>query len=243
MIYQTFAQVYERLMDHTLYAQWLAYVQKHVAKRATVLELACGTGDLAKQMSEVDYQVTALDLSEEMLSIASEKLANTDVALLQGDMTDLTALQVTYDAVVCFDDSICYMPDLKQVKAVLKQAYAHLKTGGVLLFDAHSIYQMDTVFPEFMYNDKTEDSAFLWRSFSEEQPHSIVHDLTFFVYNEAKKAYDVFNEEHYERTYQLSDYQRILEEIGFSQIEITADFGNKAVEETSDRWFFKAIKA
>lgn len=65
----------------------------------------------------------------------------------------------TFEAVTCFDDSICYMPDLAHVQQVFEQVYRTLEPGGQFLFDAHSLYQMDELFPGFMYNDKTAETA------------------------------------------------------------------------------------
>lgn len=90
----------------------------------------------------------------------------------------------TYQIVTCFDDSVCYMPDIDAVTNVFKQVYSVLDAGGDFMFDAHSLHQMDDLFPGYMYNYQTEDYAFLWTSYEGEVPHSAEHDLTFFLYDE-----------------------------------------------------------
>ena len=40
----------------------------------TVLEMACGTGNLSYYLAEAGYNLTCFDLSSEMLSIAYNKL-------------------------------------------------------------------------------------------------------------------------------------------------------------------------
>ena len=241
MIYSSFAQVYDTLMDDTLYTQWRDYVQARVPAGSQVLELAGGSGSLAVLLVQAGYQVTALDLSADMLALAEAKLAQADVTvpLLQGDMRDLSGLG-PYDAVTCFDDSICYMPDLANVTQVFQQVASVLPIGGRFLFDAHSLYQMDERFPGYMYNYQTADYAFLWTSYAGEQPHSVEHDLTFFVYDEAIDAYHPLTETHHERTYPLADYEAALTAAGFELTGVTADFGHHAVRADSVRWFFEA---
>ncbi|MCP8857810.1 class I SAM-dependent DNA methyltransferase [Latilactobacillus fuchuensis] len=243
MIYQSFATVYDRLMDHSLYTQWRDYTLEQLKGQASVLELACGAGDLAILLKQAGLDVVGLDLSEEMLSIASEKATEADVTLplLQGDMTDLGEIG-TFDAVTCFDDSICYMPDLDHVKQVFEQVYQRLNVGGQFLFDAHSLHQMDDLFPGFMYNDKTEETAFMWTSYAGEVPHSVEHDLSFFVWDDQIDGYQELNELHHERTYPLADFTTTLEQVGFKNVQVSADFGQNAVQTDSVRWFFSAVK-
>ncbi|MVE97920.1 SAM-dependent methyltransferase, partial [Vibrio cholerae] len=56
-----------------------------------------------------------------------------------------------------------------------------LNEGGTFIFDVHSTYQVDEVFPNYSYHENAEDFAFLWDSFAGEVPHSIVHELSFLI--------------------------------------------------------------
>lgn len=244
MIYSTFAQVYDRLMDDSLYARWRDYVTARVQPQGQqVLELAGGSGSLAVLLAQAGFAVTDFDLSNEMLALADQKIrqAGVQIPLIQGDMQDLTAL-AQYDLVTCFDDSICYMADLASVQAVFTQVADHLPVGGEFMFDAHSLYQMDEVFPGYMYNDQSDDYAFMWSSFSGDEPHSIEHDLTFFVYDARIDAYHPLTETHHERTYPVADFEAALTQAGFKLLSVTADFGTHAPLKDSTRWFFHAKK-
>lgn len=244
MIYDSFAQVYDTLMDDSLYARWRDYVTARVTPQGqALLELAGGSGSLAVLLAQAGFAVTALDLSAEMLALASPKVAaaEVDVPLLQGDMRDLGGLP-PYQVVTCFDDSLCYMPDLAAVTTVFQQVAALLPSGGDFLFDAHSLHQIDDVFPGYMYNYQTNDYAFMWSSFAGDEPHTIEHELTFFVYDEALDAYHPLEETHHERTYPQADYESALAAAGFKLVSATADFGAGPIAPDSTRWFFHARK-
>ena len=76
MTYQTFAHVYDEVMDHEQYQLWVnftkdsfnTYTSRNIQK---VMELACGTGEVSTLLTEAGYQVTGVDLSSEMLDIAN----------------------------------------------------------------------------------------------------------------------------------------------------------------------------
>lgn len=245
MLYKTFAFVYDEVMDPFLYMEWLNFSRRHLPKETKrILELACGTGALACDFAREGYDVTALDLSEQMLSVASERAQEegVEVQFVQGDMMDLSEVG-TYEAITCFSDSLCYMPDRQSVQQVFDSVYQALEEGGTFIFDVHSVFQVDEVFPEYSYHYQTEEFAFLWDSYPGEKNHSVEHFLTFFVKeNEGDEKFVRHDELHQERTYSMENYYTMLENANFYNIEIFADFTDEKPEENATRWFFVCKK-
>lgn len=244
MIYQTFAELYDELFDPAMYQQWLDFVRREYPNQdGQLLELACGTGRLGVLLAQAGYQVTGLDLSENMLALAQRHAdeAAVTLPLLQGDMLDLSEIG-TFDAVTCFADSFCYLPDITTVQRAFEQVAQHLTAAGEFLFDVITPYQTDEVYPGYMYNYRDEDRAFMWTSYAGEQPHSAEHDLTFFIYNDDKQAFDEVSELHQEQTYVLADYQQALQAAGFNHVMVSADFGRQQPDDQTTRWFFKCRK-
>lgn len=243
MAYETFAFVYDEVMDANLYQKWLDFSKRHLNDKKQILELACGTGALAVAFAKEGYDVTALDLSEEMLMIASNRAIEADVPVqfVEGDMLDLEGIG-SYQAVTCFSDSLCYMPDEQSVQQVFDGVVQILAEDGVFIFDVHSQYQINDVFPDYSYHYQTDEFAFLWDSYPGEQKDSIEHFLTFFVQEEEDGHFTRYDELHKERTYSLETYQMMLESAGFQKIEIMADFMDAEPNEKSRRWFFVCQK-
>jgi SAM-dependent methyltransferase len=244
-MYQTFAYYYDLLMDKSLYNAWANFVGRHFGDLSNqrVLDLACGTGDLAVRFAQAGAQTFGVDLSEEMLTIAEERrlIANQKIDLLQGNMLNLDELGVTQlDLATCFDDSICYLADEAEVGRCFEQVHQTLKPNGTFLFDVHSLYQMTTVFPGYMYNEQDQDWAFMWSSFEGELPASVHHDLTFFVWREDLGAYEALQETHVERTYAIETYCQLLTGAGFTDIEVYGGFEDEQLTTKTPRWFFKA---
>ena len=132
--------------------------------------MACGTGALAVEFAKAGFDVTGLDLSEEMLMIASQRAEKEEAAVqfVAGDMLDLVDVG-TYQAITCYSDSLCYMEDEQSVQQVFDGVYSCLEEDGVFLFDVHSVYQIDEVFPDYSYHYQTDEFAFLWESYQSEK--------------------------------------------------------------------------
>ncbi|MGC4439479.1 SAM-dependent methyltransferase, partial [Streptococcus suis] len=74
-----------------------------------------------------------------------------------------------------------------------------------------------------------------------EEPHSIAHELTFFV-KEEDGRFTRRDELHEERTYPIATFEKLLKEAGFSKVQVYADFSDQAPTDESLRWFFVAEK-
>ncbi len=240
--YEDFSRVYDKVMDQALYDEWLAFTQRHLPTQThSIFELACGSGALSVRLAEHGFEVTGLDISEEMLTLAAKKASDAHVKITfeQGDMRFLGDIG-RFDAVTCYSDSLCYLADLAEWKKTVDGVFRLLNDGGMFIFDVHSTYQVDEDFPDFSYHENEEDFAFLWDSFAGEQPHSIVHELSFFI-KDTDGKFIRKDEVHEERTYPLEQILSVLTD--FSTVQIFADFTDEAPNDTSKRWFFVCQKA
>jgi cyclopropane fatty-acyl-phospholipid synthase-like methyltransferase len=118
-------------------------IEKHHPGAATVLELACGTGSVLKQLDS-DYEVTGVDLSAKMLEIAARKVPH--ARLIHADMTRV-ALKERFDVVLCVYDSINHLLKFAQWEAVFDRAHAHLHDGGLFLFDVNTERRLASFVP------------------------------------------------------------------------------------------------
>ena len=63
--YETFAKIYDEVMDENLYLDWLDFTCRHLHKKQqNLLELACGTGILSVELANLGFNVTGLDFTE-----------------------------------------------------------------------------------------------------------------------------------------------------------------------------------
>ena len=75
--YRDLAVSYDRLTNDVDYAAVVAFyeqiLQQEGVKPRTAVDLACGTGSVAFLLAQRGLQVTAVDMSEDMLSVAWSK--------------------------------------------------------------------------------------------------------------------------------------------------------------------------
>jgi SAM-dependent methyltransferase len=103
-----------------------------IAPPACVLDLCCGTGQLAAQLHARGYQVTGLDGSEAMIALARENAPACDFIVDDARTFDLPP---DYDAVVSVYDSLNHIMTLDELAAVFRRVYAALKPEGLFIFD------------------------------------------------------------------------------------------------------------
>lgn len=247
MSYEKFAYLYDELMIDAPYDQWVSFVLRTINQyslplNSSLLDLGCGTGNIAIPLSKVGLKVTAVDLSEEMLFVAKEKSEANEASIqfFQQDMRDLEGLG-QFDVVVSLCDSLNYLHDELELQKTFQNVYQHLKNQGLFIFDVHSVYKVDEVFAGSTFAYNGEDISYIWECFSGDEDHTIEHELSFFVKNEVG-LYERFDEVHKQRTYPLSIYKNSLEKTGFEVISITGDFSNDVLSERSERLFFIAKK-
>lgn len=128
---------YDRYLGHVLfqpYAEDLA-ARLQVKENGSVLELACGTGIVTRELRNrlpATAKLIATDLNEPMFQFAAAKFAKDEaVEWQQADACSLPFGDGMFDAVVC-QFGIMFVPD-KTLAA--REAHRVLKPGGLFLFN------------------------------------------------------------------------------------------------------------
>lgn len=104
--------------------------QLKAEKGEKILDLCAGTGVVARALAEQDFQVTGIDASRGMVAIAEERGgANESYAV--GDVRQLEAVVGDQQ----FDHAlfVLALQDLDPIGPPLKEAAAHVKSGGRLV--------------------------------------------------------------------------------------------------------------
>ncbi|WP_163101876.1 class I SAM-dependent DNA methyltransferase [Peribacillus alkalitolerans] len=247
MSYHRFAEVYDALMKDVPYDLWVErfveQAQKLRKECNTILDIGCGTGEIAIRFAKKGYNVTGVDLSEEMLMIASEKSAQHDVNIpfFQQDMKDLEGLG-EFDAVVIFCDSLNYLLDENDVKSTFSKVHQHLVPGGLFMFDVHSLYKMEHLFHNQTYAIADDDVSYIWNCFEGDHPHSVEHELSFFILDEETDFYRRFDELHHQRTFKVESYKQWLVDAGFDLLDTLSDLENLPLHDSTERVLFVAKK-
>jgi SAM-dependent methyltransferase len=96
-----------------------------------VLDVATGTGRVARALAEAGHEVTAVDVSPAMVAFASAKDENDTVAWLEQDARELK-VRGRFGLAVIAGNALQQFVTNEDRAAVLKSVYRHLSPGGTL---------------------------------------------------------------------------------------------------------------
>ena len=241
--YTVLAEFYDQLTTDVPYLRWADYLEKQFSRHKTpihsIVELGCGTGTLAAILASRGYQVTAVDLSPDMLSVAAGKCGELDVQLVCQDMSRL-ALPMQADAVICCLDSLNYVTRPAQVQRTFQRVFRALKPGGLFLFDVKTPYALEGADGQ-VYIDENEEVYCVWRGEYDARRRICGYGIDLFALQEDGSWWRD-GEYHEEYAYTMEELSAWLGDAGFTRIK---QFGNLRLsppKEGEERIFFTARK-
>jgi ubiquinone/menaquinone biosynthesis C-methylase UbiE len=108
------------------------YVRRNLAQGSRILDLGCGAGVVAEDLAKAGMNVTAMDLSSDMVARARDRLrdiAADGVLVLRGDCEKLPFSDGEFDAIVCLG----VISFLKSDQMVLSEIRRVLRDDGTLV--------------------------------------------------------------------------------------------------------------
>lgn len=242
-MYGEFSYIYDKLsfdIEYEKYAENIkSLCKKYNIDKENMLELACGSGMLTKHFFDDFNQIDALDISTDMLNCFADKYDNDKVNLIYYDMVEYEKKDF-YDLIVILLDSINYVTDPKKLEKLFINSYENLKDDSLLVFDINSEMKMRDVFGSECYVYEYEDIFYTWDNFLEDD--LVDMHLNFFVEND-DGSYKRIREYQQERIYSIDFTKKLLEKIGFVDIEIFDEDTMRKVDDDTLRVFFSARKA
>lgn len=251
--YTGFAQVYDTFMDNIPYDKWSEYLtellKKYNITDGLILDLGCGTGSITERLAKKGYDMIGIDNSEEMLSIALEKLSenlsdedieegrNNILYLLQ-DMREFE-LYGTVKAVVSICDSMNYILSEEDLIKVFRLVNNYLDTDGVFIFDMNTEYKYEKVLADNTIAENREDASFIWDNYYDEEQKLNEYDLTIYV-KEEDNLFARFDETHYQKAYSLETMKEIIEKAGMEYVTAYDAFTYDEPKKTSERIYIVA---
>ncbi len=245
--YRFLAGCYDRFTYDVDYAAWAGYIEKHFRKRPlpgnTVLDLACGTGSLTRELALRGYEMIGVDRSPEMLAQAAEKnrgIAPVEPIFLCQSMERLD-LYGTIDACVCCLDSVNYVTDPKKLQKAFGRVHLFLMPGGLFLFDVIAPARLEGLDGQ-VFLDETEDAYCVWRAEFSRRSRICSYFMDIFRLDGSTGQWDRGEELHRERAYSIPELTAMLEKAGFRDVRTYGELKMRPPGTEEQRIFFAARK-
>lgn len=244
--YEALAGVYDALTGDVDYPRRADYLEK-LFKRSripvrTVLDLACGTGEMTKLLTARGYELIAVDRSTDMLAVAREKAAGLDgvpPVFINQTMPELD-LYGTVDAAVCCLDSLNYLTDPRDVRRTFQRLHLFIAPGGTLVFDISTPDKLRALDGQ-VFLDEGEDVYCVWRCEYEKRRGLCYYWMDLFLRREDGN-WDRRGEEHCQRAYGLDELRQWLEDAGFGGIRTYGDMKQSPPKPGEQRVYFSAVR-
>ncbi len=246
--YTALADCYDSLMVGADYAGMADFITSYlegygIKPPSLMLELGCGTGRMTLELANRGWDMTALDLSPDMLVAANRRMREAgrdDVLLLCQNMRSFE-LYGTMAAIVCVLDGVNYLTETRDLRACFKLARNYLDPGGVFLFDVNTPYKFKNVFGQREMILEADGVFCGWKNNYDAESRLCEFDLTIFK-QEEDGAWTRFGEKQYERCYGERALRKNLELCGFEDIKIFSGYSENIFTDTDERWLVSARK-
>ena len=238
--YEALAVSYDRLTNDVDYEATVAFYEEILKqeglKPRTAVDLACGTGSVTKILARKGLQVIGVDMSEEMLTVASQKAA--DAWFICQKLQELR-LPKAVDLAVCALDSLDYITNPADCKEAIRRTYKYLNPGGIFIFDVNTPEKLRAMDGQ-VFLDEDDDVYCVWRGEFDGETNICSYGMDLF--QRKGNLWERSFEEHREYAYSADQLVGFLKDAGFTHIRVYADRRLEAPAEGEQRIYIKARK-
>lgn len=235
------AHLYDRI-NGDQYAPYAAFLKQcfnfsRIPVRE-VLDLGCGTGGITSLLAQSGYDMVAVDISPEMLSIAKSREESGILYVCQ-DMRSLD-LYGTVQAAYSSFDCLNYLGKASELDRVFALLRNYIETGGVLVFDVNTLYRYKNVFADNSFVYEFGDDMLVWQNHFSTSDNKCSFFLTFFQADSQSK-YTRFDEVQKQRYFPQRTILSLLKKNRFSLEGVFGSTSFTPLQETSEKAYYVAV--
>ncbi|MHB9038779.1 MAG: class I SAM-dependent DNA methyltransferase [Armatimonadota bacterium] len=238
--FKRIAAYYDDLMAGVPYNLWVKYIEG-LLKRIdyvprTVLDVACGTGNVSELFADKGYDVVGADIAPDMIEVAKSKKGGVEYHVQ--DMVDLDLDGRKFDLAISLFDSLNYITDPNRLAQAIKRVGEHLVDGGVFIFDVNTEYALSHHFFDQANLASHHFPNYVWNSDYDNATRICTVNMTFRVIEDGENV--EFKEVHLQRAHSLEELTTMLIDAGFEVLDVFHAYKFRRPTRRSDRVFYVA---
>jgi SAM-dependent methyltransferase len=206
--------------------------------KSRILDVCCGTGQLAHALSQRGYFVTGVDGSDDMLRFARENAPGCEFIL-----ADVRAMNMPaqYSAAFSTFDSLNHILEWPDLAEAFRRVHAALKPGGIFVFDMN--LEGGYVARWHGSTGQTADNHAFVQSWSYDADEKLARvKFSLFFLDQALKTWQRTDITLTQYAYSEGEIRDALGSAGFSAIQTTDAHEFNMTPEPGGRMFFVARK-
>lgn len=147
----------------------------------------------------------------------------------------------TVGTIISVCDCLNYLLTADDIVTVFRQINNYLYPGGIFIFDFNTVYKYATVIGDATIAENREECSFIWENYYHEDGLN-EYEVFFFV-REKNDRYQKFQENHFQRGYDLAQMKELLQQGGLKFMAAFDGESGGAVNEYSERIYIIAGEA
>ncbi len=190
--------------------------------RARALDLGCGPGVHSVALTKIGYQVTAIDLSEELLDELKRRTERSSVHALQGDITSLKGTVMPgFELAVCLGDTLPHLASFEDVDRFFCEVHSVLAPRGQLLLGFRDLISVLEGSDRFIPVAQTADR--IMTCFLEDRGDRVeVHDL---IHRREAEGWTLHKSAYLKLRLGEQDVRKRLKAAGFEIVQASTEQG------------------
>lgn len=224
-VFDAYARYYDLLYRDKDYAGEARFVYEQLLRQqgtvGSLLELGCGTGRHAVEFTKLGYAVTGVDLSENMVRQAVQRVASLPEdsrPVFQAGDVRTVRFDRKFDTVLSLFHVMSYQTTDADMQAAFQTAAHHLNLGGLFLFDfwyGPAVRHDPPVVRVKRLEDETIRVTRLAEPQHEPSRNLVMVNYDIFLRDKRTGALEEIREAHQMRYVFLPEMSRMLERVGF----------------------------
>jgi len=242
-----FADVYRRHLIH-FSIQAVPRIFKYITNNNTkkeILDVCCGTGELAYYFLNKGYKVFGVDISEHMLYYAKKlngQFVKEKKATFYCDDARYFTLNKVFPIIVSMYDALNHLEDDQSLFQCFQNIFRHLEEEGVFIFDLNTRGGLSKA-GIFIREDETLYSVA--QGLFDPNENLAITRYYGFVKKKGDNVYYKYDQIIYNTVFNMQNVKKYLQEVGFKSVKFSHTYNLlKEVEnpELKDRVFIIATK-
>ncbi|MFG6101402.1 class I SAM-dependent methyltransferase [Leptothoe sp. EHU-05/26/07-4] len=215
---------------------------QYIPEKGRILDLGCGSGQLASLLFESGYQVTGIDISEKLLSYARKNAP--EVEFVQSDIR-LLEYSPTFNGIFS-KGALMVMMSLEGLEDVFRRVYSALLGNGVFMFDVRqeeSVMSWGKSLADAHTKTLSVEDDYVWMCRSTYEPGEKVMHNFFTVFELVDSTWLRTDTDFYGKIFSTEEIKENLEKVGFKEIQVLQDGKELGSEIVTGRNLFVCRKS